>query len=81
MLNYNITCNACHVTFSMTEESLLDSSSLVCPHCQKKMPSNELNHLKMTFDIVKTIPISMFPLPIHKILILIRSLSLHLFFL
>lgn len=46
MLNYHVTCNDCYTTFSISEDSLLTSSSIMCPHCHTKLPSNELKHLK-----------------------------------
>lgn len=56
MLNYKITCDNCLSTILLTEENLMQSSSLVCPHCKAKLPSNELKHLKNDLQYRKMHP-------------------------
>ena len=46
MLNYKVTCDNCMTTILLTEESLMQSSSIVCPKCDSKLPANEMKHLK-----------------------------------
>ncbi len=46
MLNYKVTCDNCMTAILLTEKSLMQSSSLVCPKCNSKLPANEMKHLK-----------------------------------
>lgn len=46
MINYQFTCKNCHVTFSMSEKSIMQSSSLACPHCHLNLPAGEFKHIK-----------------------------------
>lgn len=53
MLNYRFTCCNCHITFLITENSIVHSTSLTCPHCNAKFSASEMNHLKNDIEYRK----------------------------
>lgn len=56
MLNYKVTCDNCLTTILLTEKTLMQSSSLVCPECNSKLSANELKHLKSDLQYRKKHP-------------------------